>query len=176
MKLIQKPQAGFPSFYQPYLDCVPEDGKLLSHLKEIITETETLLTSLTEEQLLYRYSEGKWTIKDIILHLADCERVIIYRAMRFARADKTNLPGFDEDAFVAHANANSRSIDDIMRELTAYRNASILFIESLDELALERSGTANNYPLTARLLVNHLYGHHRHHLNIIKERYLAFDK
>ncbi len=172
MKLIQKPIDGFPSFYQPYMDCVPEDGKLSEHLKNIITETETLLSSFTEEKLLYRYRKDKWTIKDIILHLADCERVIIYRAMRIARGDKTNLPGFDENAFADNANANSRDIASIMAELKAYRHASILFIESLDEHSLDQSGTANNYPLTVRLLVNHLYGHHRHHLTIIRERYL----
>ena len=92
--------------------------------------------------------------------------------MRIARADKTNLPGFDEDLFVANANADKRDIQNILAELKAYRTASIAFIESLDEEALNRSGTANNFPLTARLLVNHLYGHHRHHLNILKERYL----
>ena len=152
------------------MDCVPNDGELLQHLAAIIPETATLLSSLNEEQLLYRYSEGKWTIKDIILHLADCERVIIYRAMRIARADKTNLPGFDEDLFVS--NANNRDIQNILVELKAYRTASIAFVESLDELSLNRSGTANNFELTVRLLVNHLYGHHRHHLTIINERYL----
>ena len=176
MKRIDKPTNYFPSFYQPYMDCVPNDGKLLEHLAAIISETEAILATLIDEQLLYRYAEGKWTIKDIILHLADCERVIIYRAMRIARADKTNLPGFDEDLFVANANADKRDIQNILAELKAYRTASIAFIESLDEEALNRAGTANNFPLTARLLVNHLYGHHRHHLNILKERYLPAFK
>ena len=107
-----------------------------------------------------------------MLHLADCERVIIYRAMRIARGDKTNLPGFDEAAFVTAANASSRPINDIMEEQKAYRAASILFIKSLSEEELNNTGTANGYPLSARLLVNHLYGHHKHHLDIIKERYL----
>ena len=158
------------------LNGVPDDGELLQHLTAIVPETEALLAPLSEEQLLYRYCEGKWTIKDIILHLADCERVIIYRAMRIARADKTNLPGFDEDLFVTNANANNRDIKNILVELKAYRTASTAFIASLNEEALNRSGTANNFELTARLLVNHLYGHHRHHLNIINERYLpAFN-
>ncbi len=176
MYRIDKPSANYPDFYQPYMDCVPDDGELIRHLTAIIPETEVLLSSLSEEQLLYRYAEGKWTIKDIILHLADCERVIIYRAMRIARADKTNLPGFDEDLFVANANANKRDIQNILAELKAYRTASIAFIESLDDEALNRSGTANNFPLTTRLLVNHLYGHHRHHLNILNERYLPAFK
>jgi hypothetical protein len=95
MKLIAKPTGGYAAFYQPYLDFVPNDGRLITHLKDIITETDQLIAGLSENQLLYRYSEGKWSIKDILLHLADCERVIIYRAMRIARTDKTNLPGFD---------------------------------------------------------------------------------
>jgi uncharacterized damage-inducible protein DinB len=176
MHKIDKPSNHFPSFYKPYMDCVPDDGALISHLKDIIDETEKLLSSLSEKQLRYRYSQGKWSLKDIILHLADCERVIIYRAMRIARGDKTNLPGFDENLFVENAGADERPIENILGELKAYRNASITFIESLNEESLNRSGTANNYELTTRLLVNHLYGHHRHHLNIINERYLPAFK
>lgn len=172
MKKIYKPTDGVPSFYQPYLACVPDDGDLLQHLQEIKTETEKLVSGLSEEQLAYRYSPDKWTIKDITAHLSDCERVIIYRTTRIARGDKTNLPGFDEELFASNANANNRKIGDIMTELAAFRSASIVFIDTLDEEALDRSGMANGYPLSARLLVNHLYGHHRHHLNIIQERYL----
>lgn len=172
MKIINKPANNFPDFYKPYLDCIPEDGLLIKHLKDIITETEELILSLSDEQLMYRYSEGKWTIKDILLHLSDCERVIIYRAMRIARADKTDLPGFDENHFVEIAHATSRNTQDMLAELKAYRAASVVFIESLDEESLNRTGTANSYILSARLLVNHLYGHHRRHINIIRERYL----
>ncbi len=172
MKIISKPAIDFPDFYKPYLDCVPEDGQLIQHLKNILEETEELILSLSDGQLLYRYAEGKWTIKDILLHLCDCERVIIYRAMRIARADKTDLPGFDENHFVAIANATNRNTKDMLEELRAYRGASVLFINSLDEESLNRTGTANSYTLSARLLVNHLYGHHRRHLNIISERYL----
>lgn len=173
MKLISKPTSNYPSFYQPYMDCVPGDGKLISHLNDIMTETEKLVSTLTENQLLYRYSEGKWTIKDILLHLADCERVIIYRAMRIGRNDTTNLPGFDENLFVENAHANGRNTENILAELKALRSASIIFIGSLDEDSLDKWGTANNFQLSARLLVNHLYGHHRHHLDIINERYLT---
>ncbi len=173
MKLINKPTDGYPSFYQPYIDCVPNDGNIIRHLKDIIAETESLVSVLSESQLLYRYSEGKWSIKDIMVHLADCERVIIYRAMRIGRGDITKLPGFDENFFVTNARAGNRDIENIMTELKAFRSASIVFIGSLDEESLNRSGTANNFQLSARLLVNHLYGHHRHHLNIIMERYLA---
>ena len=173
---IDKPTGNYPSFYKAYMDNVPEDGILVNHLREIINETRSLIASLTEEQLLFRYQANKWTIKDILLHLADCERVIIYRAMRIARADQTNLPGFDENLFVINAGANKRDIEGIVNELEQCRAASIAFIESLDHSMLGRLGTANHFELSVRLLVNHLYGHHRHHLNIIKERYLPLMK
>lgn len=172
MKIIHKPKDGYAAFYQHYMDLVPNDGNLIAHLKAIQAETEDLISKLPEEKLLYRYSAGKWTIKDILVHLSDCERVIIYRATRIARGDKTDLPGFDENLFASNANANHRKVKNILKELKVLRVSSIAFIESLDDEALDRTGTANNYPMSTRLLVNHIYGHHRHHLNIIHKRYL----
>lgn len=172
MKIIYKPTSDIPSFYQHYMDQVPDDGNLIQHLADILVETETIVDNLPEEKLLYRYEKDKWTIKDLMLHLSDCERIIIYRATRIARGDKTNLPGFDEEAFALAANANIRSITEIMEELKLFRKASTQFIISLSEEELNNTGFANNFPLSARLLVNHLYGHHKHHLDIIKEKYL----
>jgi len=172
MKKISKPANNIPAFYQHYMNLVPDDENLILHLRDILAETKKLIENVSEEKLFYRYAKDKWTIKDLLVHLSDCERVIIYRAMRIARADKTDLPGFDENLFVTNANANNRQLDSIMNELAAYRASSIAFIETLDEDSLDRTGTANGYPLSARLLVNHLYGHHKHHLNIIREKYL----
>jgi uncharacterized damage-inducible protein DinB len=172
MKRIAKPTDDIPSFYQHYMDHVPDDGNLISHLEEILIETKELVKTLSEDTLLYRYAKDKWTIKDVLVHLSDCERIIVYRAARIARGDKTNLPAFDENLFAANAHANDRNVDDIMKELSAFRGASIAFIETLDEESLDRTGTANGYPLSTRLLVNHLYGHHKHHLTIIREKYL----
>jgi DNA-dependent RNA polymerase auxiliary subunit epsilon len=173
MQYIYKPPAGFPVFYQQYMDRVPDDGLLLQHLQDIMVEFNSFISALPEEKLLYRYDAGKWTIKDILLHLCDCERVIVYRAMRIARADKTPMPGFDENLFVESAGANTREVGSMLRELMLLRTATIFFIETLDEAALDRTGTANGFTISTRLLVNHLYGHHRHHLEIIKERYLS---
>ena len=169
---IGKPTQNVPAFYQGYMDKVPGDGDLLHHLEVILAETDVLLRFLPEEKLLYRYAEGKWSIKDIILHLSDCERVIIYRAMRIARGDAANLPGFDENIFAENAHAGQRVVDSLMEELKQVRAASIYFIDTLDDTSLDRTGVANNYPLSARLLVNHVYAHHKHHLDIIKEKYL----
>ena len=135
MKKIHKPIDGFPSFYKPYLDLVPNDGDLLQHLQDIIHETEKLVSTLSEGQLNYRYNEGKWNIKEIIHHIADCERVIIYRAMRIGRGDQTDLPGFDESLLVLNAHAGSREITDIVNELSALRNpASPLLKHSMKYL------------------------------------------
>lgn len=172
IKKIYKPKDGVPSFYQGYIDIVPNDGNLLLHLKNIQSETEQLFSNLPEEKLLFRYQPNKWSIKDLLVHLADCERVITYRTMRIARNDKTDLPGFDENIFVANANADKRNISDILKELSTLRNATLVFIETLDDASLDRTGTANGFTISARLLVNHIYGHHQHHLKIIKEKYL----
>ena len=151
---------------------VPDDGHLTGHLKDIQIETEKIVGNLSQDELNYRYDKDKWTIKDILVHLADCERIFIYRAMRIARGDKTDLLGFDEKLFSLNANASNRQITQILRELNVLRDSSIAFIETLTEEELNRKGIANGYPMSTRLLVNHIYGHHKHHLTIIKEKYL----
>jgi len=155
-----------------YIKNVPDDGNLLIHLEDIFSETEEIIDSLSEEQMRYRYEPGKWTIKDMLLHMSDSERIFIYRALRFSRGDETAVPGFEESIYAEHARANEREKEDIMREYSLVRESSIAFIESLSDEALDRKGTANNYLLSVRYIVNLVYGHHRHHLNILRERYL----
>src|SRR3978361_12910 len=150
MKKIYKPAGDYPFFYQPYMDCVPNDGDLVPHLAAIQNETEEPAQGISEEKLYDRYAKDKWTVKDILVHLSDCERVIIYRAMRIARNDKTELPGFDENLFVENAHAINRGVDSMLKELSALRAATLAFIDTLDEEALDRTGTANGYPLSAR--------------------------
>ena len=173
MGKIAKPTVGdYAPYFQNYLNQVPDDGNLLKHLKDIQKETEQLILSLPEEKLTYRYAEGKWTIKDILVHLMDAERIFAYRALRFARADETNLAGFDENLYVPVANANTRKIKDILKEMALLRAANIAFIKTLDRKALKRKGLSNNNKTSVAALVNLIYGHQRHHLNIIQERYL----
>ncbi len=159
-------------FYQRYINNVPDDGNLLIHLEDIFSETEELINPLSAEKMHYRYEKDKWTIKDMLVHLSDCERIFVYRALRFSRGDETALPGFEESLFAANAGANEREKEDILREYSSVREASISFIESLSDEALNRKGTANGFPVSVRLLVNLIYGHHKHHLNILRERYL----
>jgi uncharacterized damage-inducible protein DinB len=172
LKKIYKPGEITAPFYQRYINLVPDDGNLLIYLEDIFSETEELIAPLTEDQLNDRYAPDKWTIKDILVHLCDAERIFLYRALRFSRGDETALAGFDENEYAKYARAGERSIDDIMREFSLVRESSIAFIESLDDDALNRKGISNNYPVSVLLLVNLIFGHHKHHVNILKERYL----
>jgi uncharacterized damage-inducible protein DinB len=173
VKKIYKPtDSGAPAYMQGYISLVPDDGNLLIHLEDIFSETEELIQPLSEEKMNFRYATGKWTIKDMLLHMADTERIFVYRALRFSRGDQTPLPGFEESLYAQYAGANQREKEDIIREYSLVRESSIAFVESLTDEALGRKGFANNIPLTVRFIVNLIYGHHRHHLNILRERYL----
>jgi uncharacterized damage-inducible protein DinB len=172
LKKIYKPTGSAAPFYQKYLNLVPDDGNLLIHLEDIFSDTEELITPLAEEQMEFSYANGKWTIKDTLVHLSDSERIFIYRALRFSRGDETPLAGFEESDYARFAGANERTKEDIMREFSLVRESSIAFIESLSDDALDRMGSANGYPVSVRLLTNLVYGHHKHHLNILRERYL----
>jgi uncharacterized damage-inducible protein DinB len=172
LKKIYKPTETVAPFYQRYINQVPDDGNLLIHLEDIFSETEELIQPLSEDKMNFRYAPGKWTIKDMLVHMSDSERIFIYRALRFSRGDETALAGFEESLFAEYARANEREKEDILREFSLVREASIAFVESLSDEALNRKGTANGYPVSVRLLINMIYGHHKHHLNILRERYL----
>jgi hypothetical protein len=172
LKKIYKPTDIPAPFFQRYIDNVPDDGNLLIHLEDIFSETEELIVPLSEEKMTYRYAPGKWTIKDMLVHLSDTERIFVYRALRFSRGDSTELPGFEESLFAEYACANEREKEDILREYSLVRESSIAFVESLSDDALNRKGSANGHLVSVRLLVNLIYGHHKHHLKILRERYL----
>jgi len=172
VKKIYKPTDQGPPFMQAYIKLVPDDGNLLIHLEDIFSEMQEILVPLSDEKMNYSYAPGKWTIKDMLVHLSDTERIFVYRALRFSRGDETPLPGFEESLFAANARANEREKEDILREYSLVRESSIAFIESLSDEALDRRGLANNNLLSVRYIVNLICGHHKHHLNILRERYL----
>ncbi len=175
MKKIAKPQDGeFPAYAGMYIRLLPDDGLLLKYLKENLEKTRALILSLPEEKLLYRYAKDKWTIKEVLVHIIDDERIYAYRALRFARNDKTELPGFDQDEYTCYSNANNRSTENILTEYEAVRNATIALFESFDDTALKRAGVANNNKVTVRALGYHIAGHELHHINIVKEKYLLY--
>jgi uncharacterized damage-inducible protein DinB len=172
MRRIDKPDEGeYAPYAIMYMSLVPDDGRVLDHLEASLAAITDYARSLSEEQLAYRYAPGKWTVKDIIAHLSDGERIFVYRALRFARHDPTELPGFDQDPYVVHAGANGRSIGDLLDELTAVRRATLAFFASLDDEALLRRGVANGHPMSVRAAAYHIAGHELHHLRVLGERY-----
>ena len=173
MRKIEKPKDGeFPPYAIMYIKLLPDDGLLLKHLKENFDKAREFILSLPEEKLTYLYAKNKWTIKEILVHIIDDERIYAYRTLCFARNDKTELPGFEQDDYALFSNANNRSIENILNEYEAVRNSTITLFEGFDETALLREGIANKNKATVRALGYHLAGHELHHINIIKEKYL----
>ncbi|QNL48011.1 DinB family protein [Olivibacter sp. SDN3] len=175
MKVIKKPLPNeFPAYSHIYMDLLEDDGKVLAHLKQNLVNIKHFIYSLPEEKLYYRYAEGKWTIKEILVHIIDDERIFAYRALRYARNDHTPLPGFEQDDYAYYSKANERSLESIFKEYEAVRSATITLFEHLPEDALMRGGvsTGNINKRTVRALAYHIAGHELRHINIIKERYL----
>lgn len=145
---------------------------LVAGLAETQATTQQLLGNLTEEQANFRYQPEKWSIKELILHLADSERIFAYRALRFARQDKKDLSGFDENAYVPVSGASLRSLASLLAEFGAVRAATIALFSNFDEAMLNSNGTANENIASVRALGYAIVGHEIHHIEVIKERYL----
>ena len=169
---MEKPDLSrIPAFYHNYVRQVQEPDLSSAFEKhEVLLISE--LRALPLEKWDYRYAEGKWSIKELVQHLIDGERVFCYRALRFARKDATELPGFDENLFNENARADRRNPTDLLEELSAVQRASTLLFRSFDEEQLEASGIANGNPVYVRGIGFIIVGHTLHHLNILKERYL----
>ena len=161
----------YAPFYHTYVGAVP-DGDLLGMLDESLQETLGLLGGIGEGGGGRRYAEGKWSVREVVGHMADTERVMAYRALRIARGDRTPLPGFDENAFVAAAGFDRRTLADLSDELAAVRAATLHLFRPLDEEALARRGTASGSEVTVRALAWIVAGHEMHHRRILRERYL----
>ena len=132
----------------------------------------SLLEEIPEEKLTYAYAEGKWTLAEALVHMLDTERIFQYRALCIARNDKSEFPGFDQDAYVPVSNANNRSKKDLIDEYVAVRDSSITLFASLDEEALKRVGVASGSKMSVRALGFITSGHQAHHVRILRERYL----
>ena len=164
------PAAEYAPYYSRYIDRVPE-GELLRTLEDQASATQTLIGGLSEAKALYRYAPGKWSIKEVIGHVTDTERVYSYRALRFARGDAIALPGFDENAWVPAGNFEARSLKDLASELDAVRHATIALFRGLDAAALARRGTASDNAVSVRAIAWIIAGHERHHVALLHERY-----
>ena len=161
----------YAPFYKSYVKGLGEVD-LIETLNSSLIETLSLLNEIPEDKLTYRYAEGKWTIKELIQHIIDAERVLSYRALRFSRNDATDLHGFDEDWYVDHSNGNDRNFKDILQEFTHLRNATISLFHSFNTEMLTMTGAANGSDMTVRALGFIISGHHLHHIKIIKDKYL----
>ncbi len=166
-----------PSEYAPYqkayLDLVTEDD-ILRSLESQLTETVALFESLPESRGDYAYAPGKWRLKEVLGHIADTERVMSYRALRVGRGDTMPLAAFDQDAWVAHSASAQRNFRNLVDEMSAVRQATLSLFRSLDPAALLRRGSTDaGNPFTVRAIPYIILGHERHHLRIIRERYLT---
>jgi len=175
MRIIHKAQQrDYPAYAEIYMNLLPDDGMILEHLLVNYENHKAFIYSLPEDKLYHRYQKDKWSIKEILVHIVDDERIFSYRALRFARNEKENLIGFDQDAYTRFAEADKRSVDSIFEEYEAVRKSTIALFNNLPENSLDRMGhgTGSFNDATVRALVYHIGGHELHHMNIIKERYL----
>ncbi|NYJ28812.1 DinB family protein [Allomuricauda sp. ARW1Y1] len=171
MLLSELPTSEYNPFYHTYVMALG-DVDLLDELRNGKQVLLSLLEEIPEEKLTYAYAEGKWTLAEALVHMLDTERIFQYRALCIARNDKSEFPGFDQDAYVPVSNANNRSKKDLIDEYVAVRDSSITLFASLDEEALKRVGVASGSKMSVRALGFITSGHQAHHVRILRERYL----
>jgi hypothetical protein len=157
--------------YAGYVANVAEDD-VLTAIERQSSETQKLIASIDESRAAFRYAESKWSVKEVVGHLVDAERIMAYRALAFARGETQPLPGFDEGEYVRYAHFDDWRIGDLAEEYALVRRTNIVFFRHLPAEAWERRGVASDFPVTVRALAYIIVGHERHHLNVLKERYL----
>jgi hypothetical protein len=161
----------YAPFYKNYIKALG-NVNLFEVLNSSLEEILKTLKNLPEEKLSFRYDNDKWTIKELLQHIIDAERVLSYRALRFSRNDPSDLQGFDEDWYVGNSNSNERNLEDLLEEFTYLRKASISLFNSFTSEMMPMLGTANESIMSVRALGFIIVGHQMHHLKIIKEKYL----
>ncbi len=172
MKSEELPINEYEGYFEAYIGIL-RNTHLFEDLEISIHEFIRFVQNIPLDKFDYRYAEGKWTIKDIIQHLIDSERVFSYRALRFSRNDKTPLPGFDENAFVENTNANTRSIQELLSEFAIVRQSTLSLFRSFTQEQLKMIGTASEKQLSVRALGFIIIGHLKHHQKVYQERYLS---
>lgn len=161
----------FQKYVQRYLDQIPSEN-WVDEMKKSGERTVEVYAALTEEQSHFAYDEGKWTLKELLLHLSDTERVFQYRALAFARGEKSELPGFDENGYVSNSFANERSLESLLKEYKLVRKSSKILLKTLHPSVLNNKGRANGNEISVETIGKLIVGHNYHHLTIIEERYL----
>lgn len=172
MKTIKLNSNEYVPYQKMYLDLV-ENKPLVASLEASLNDFIAFFEAIPDDKLSFAYKEGKWTIKEVLLHMIDTERIFQYRALRFAREDKTMLPGFSENDFVPYSNANSRSKESLLKEYKAVRLSTIALYETFSDENLKIVGNSSGGAMSVRGLGYLIVGHQIHHVNIIKERYLG---
>jgi uncharacterized damage-inducible protein DinB len=168
---LARPEAHeYIEYYERYIGRVPA-GDVRETLANQIGVTRRLLAPLSEAEALRRYAPGKWSVKEVVGHLTDAERVFSYRALRFARADRTPLAGFDENTYVPAGNFDARPLASLVEEFADVRHATISLLRGLDQQALLRKGEANGQEVSVRALAYIIAGHELHHLGVLRDRY-----
>ena len=170
--VLMKPTSDeYAPYYEKYIALLPE-GDIVTTLEEQLNSTLALLRGLDESQGVRRYAPDKWSVKEVIGHIIDGERVFAYRALRFARNDQTPLPGYEQDDYVRSATFDERTLADLADEFEHLRRSNIQLFRSLDESAWSRRGTANDFEVTVRALAHIIAGHEAHHVGVLQMRYL----
>lgn len=172
VRSIRPDPSEYPEFYAGYVSQVP-DGDVVEALIGGAEIAAALLHDVDEETADRAYAPGKWTLKEVLLHCADAERIFAYRALRIARGDATPLPGWDENAYTPMSGAAERSLDAILDEFESVRDATVTLLQGLPDEAWSRTGIANDRPVSVRAIAWMTAGHLLHHLSVVQDRYLA---
>jgi hypothetical protein len=168
---MKRPQADeFAAFYKKYIDTVSDN--VIAELEHQTNSFTSFLKGITQDKASYAYAEGKWTIKELVGHIIDTERIMAYRMLTISRNDRTALPGFEENDYVTNAHFADRTLDSLADEFAILRKANMYLVKSLNEEEIARSGSANGSPISVLALIYILAGHLNHHRKIIEKRYL----
>ncbi len=172
MQTVPRPNNDeFAPFYADYIQQVSSGEDSIQELAKQRERVRHLLAGVSEVQAGFRYAPDKWSVKEVIGHMGDTERVFAYRLLRIARGDETPLPGFDEKSYVGVARFDERALADLVADWVAVRNATIVLVRGLGPTAWERRGLANGYPVSARALFYIILGHVDHHCQVLQQRY-----
>lgn len=176
MRHIPRPEPGeYAPYTVEYFQLVPGDD-VLEHMERCLRTTIAFFESLPDEVLSEPHRPGEWTVKEILQHISDDERIYVYRTLRFARNDPTELPSFDQEVVAAHSGANDRSLANLLDEYVTVRAATLSLFEGLPETALTRTGIANGNPMSVRAAAYHIAGHELQHLDSIQTNYGGSSK
>jgi hypothetical protein len=174
MKLIPPTQEEYATFYAGYIEFATKRGDVFAAMSQQLDEMKSALGKLSDKQARFRNAPEEWSIKEIISHLTDGERVFSYRMLRISRNDKTPLPGFEQNDYVKESGADELALEDLLNEFELLRRANVLAVKNLSEEATQRIGAASNFSISVRALIYIMVGHIDHHMASLHEKYLPF--